>query len=829
MSRAEKRRQQKLAKKAAKGATNQRVPDPAVSGREPATQPDIALALHHHTAGRLDEAESIYHQLLQADSNQFDAVHLLGVIAYQKAQYDVAVEFITKAITINPDYAEAHYNLGNAVKDQGKLSEAVAIYRKAIAIKPDYAEAHNNLGNALKDQGNLAEATVSYEKAIALKPGYMEAHNNLGATLLGLGKLDEAVASYREAIAIKPDYAEAHNNLGNVFKDQGKLVEAVASYQGAITIRPGYIEAYNNLGATLLDLGEEGEAAAVYHKAIAIKPDYVNAHYNLASIFKGQGKLDEAVASYQKAVTLNPDFAEAYINLGNAFRGQGKLDEAAASYRKAIDIKPDYGNAHSNLGVTLRDLGEFDAAVASYHRALAIDPDHAKAHANLGIALLDLGKLDEAMASYQKAIAIKPDFIDARSKLIFAQNYLAHQTPMELLAEARRYGAIVAAGAAPVSRHLNPPDPDRRLRVGFVSGDFCYHAVSFFLDRVFAEIDPKKLELFAYSTFTHEDHMTARLKKNVPQWRNVVWMKDDALAAKIIDDGIDILIDLSGHTDHHRLAVFARKPAPVQVAWLGYFATTGIDAIDYILCDKWVLPPDADGHFVEKPWRLPDSYLCFTPPDVQNEVAALPALARSHITFGCFNSLSKMTGPVVACWVEILRGVPDSRLFLKATQLGKDSVQKDVLSRFSACGIAPERLTLEGPSDRATYLAAYDRVDITLDPFPYGGVTTSVEGLWMGAPILTLQGDRFISRAGESILNNLGLGDWVADTPRNYVAKAIAFASDVPALATLRGGLRTRLHDSPVCNAPLFARNLEEAFQGMWRIWYEREMSGKRP
>ncbi len=756
-------------------------------------QSDLTLALQHHTAGRLVEAESIYQQILQADPGHSDALHLLGVIAYQKGQYDVAVERITKAIAISPDFADAHFNLGNAFKDQGKFEEAAASYHAAIAIKPEY----------------------------------MDAHNNLGAVLIGLGDLDGAMVSYQNVIAIKPDFAGAHNILGNIFKDQGKSGDAAASYRTAITIEPNYIEAYNNLGAALLDMGETDEAVAIYHKAIAIKPDYINAHFNLATILKDQAKLHEAVVSYQNVIALKPDFTEVYINLGNAFRDLGKLDEAVANYRKALDLEPDFANAYSNLGVVLRDQGKLDEAMASYRKALAIDPDHAKAHANLGIVLLDLGKLDEAVASYHRAVTIDPDYVDARSKLIFTQNYASSRTSMELLDEARRYGAIVTAAATPASHHLNPPDPDRRLRVGFVSGDFCYHAVSLFLERVLCEIDTRKLELFAYAASINDDDMTASLKKNIPHWRNVVWMKNDALAAKITADGIDILVDLSGHTDHNRLPVFARKPAPVQVTWLGYFATTGIDAIDYVLCDKWVLPPDADSHFVEKPWRLPDSYLCFTPPEVQNAVAALPALGNSHITFGCFNSLSKMTGPVVSCWSEILQGVPDSRLFLKATQLGRDSVRKDVLSRFSEYGIAPERLILEGPSDRATYLAAYDRVDISLDPFPYGGVTTSVEGLWMGAPVLSLQGDRFISRAGESILNNLGLGHWLADTPRDYVEKAMAFASDVPTLATLRSGLRDRLLGSPVCDAPRFARNLENAFQGMWRVWCEQQAAGE--
>jgi protein O-GlcNAc transferase len=714
----------------------------------------MTLAVMHHTAGRLPQAESIYQQILRVDPNQPDTLHLLGVIAHQTGKNDIAVDLISRALVIEPDCAEAHNNLGTAFKNLERPGEAAASYHQALAIKPDFAEAHNNLGNAL----------------------------------IHLGELDEAVASYRKALAIKPDYAEAHFNLGTAFQDLGRPDDAVESY----------------------------------HKALAVKPDYAEARNNLGNAFKDLGKLDEAVMSYHAALAIRPDFAEAHDNLGNALKNLGRLDEALASYHQALTIKPDYAEAHSNLGLALDELGRQEEAVASYHRALAVKPDYPEAHCNLGNALKVLGRLDEAMASYHEALAIRPDYAVAHGNLLFTQNYVSDLMPLELLDEARRYGAIVAARATPLRGHSNSPDAERRLRVGLVSGDFRHHSVGFFLAGVLSAIDPEVIEIFAYATSNMEDDLTARIQSNVAKWRTVVGVPDGKLAGDMAEDGIDILVDLSGHTGNNRLPLFSWKPAPILVTWLGYFATTGVEAIDYILCDRWVLPPEEEKHFVEAPYRLPDSYLCFTPPDLEIDVGPLPAQTNGHVTFGCFNNLTKLNDSVMSCWSKVLRAVPDSRLLLKTWQLGDASSRQQISYAFSDRGISADRLIFETSSPRDELLRTYWRVDVCLDPFPYPGGTTSVEALWMGVPVLTLQGDRFLSHVGESILHTVGLDDWIAPTVEEYVELAKAHTSNPAALATLRGGLRQRLVASPMCDASRFARNLEDAFRGMWRIWCQQ-------
>jgi predicted O-linked N-acetylglucosamine transferase (SPINDLY family) len=394
-----------------------------------------------------------------------------------------------------------------------------------------------------------------------------------------------------------------------------------------------------------------------------------------------------------------------------------------------------------------------------------------------------------------------------------------------MLDAARRYGEVVARQVFPNVaggiRHDRDPDPERVLRVGLVSGDLCYHPVGFFAEGVVSALASRadRLALFAYPTCIRTDEISERIKANCRGWHPVAGLSDEYMANRIRADGIDILIDLSGHTAYNRLPVFAWKPAPVQVSWLGYFATTGVAAIDYFVADPWTLPVSEEINFTEKVWRLPETRLCFTPPDAAVVVSPLPALVNGYVTFGCFNNLSKMNDKVVALWARVMDAVPGSRLFLKARQLTEASVRKSIAERFAAHGIDEGRLILEDYVPRENYLAAYQRVDLALDPFPYTGGTTTAEALWMAVPVLTLAGERFISRQGVGLLMNAGLPDWIASDPDDYVARALAHASDLPRLAALRGNLRAQVLASPVYDAARFAKHFEAALRGMWQHW----------
>ena len=382
------------------------------------------------------------------------------------------------------------------------------------------------------------------------------------------------------------------------------------------------------------------------------------------------------------------------------------------------------------------------------------------------------------------------------------------------------------AVAQPYSTWANHPDTTRCLRIGFVSGDLRQHPVGNFLEAVLASLSSGmsgRLRLYAYSNSSQEDEVSERIKAHCHGWHSAVGQSDESLAQRIREDGIDILIDLSGHTAHNRLPLFAWKPAPVQATWLGYLATTGVSAIDYVIADAWTLPESEEVNFTEKVWRLPESYLCFTPPADSVDVGPLPAIHNGYITFGSFNNLTKMNDSVVALWSRILATIPDSRLYLKSPQLKEDSVQQSVVERFAGHGIDAGRLILEGPVPRTDYLKPFQRVDIALDPFPYPGITTSVENLWMGVPVLTLAGKSFLSRQGIGLLMNAGLPEWIAGDADDYVARAVSHASDVQALSSLRGELRQRVLASPIFDASRFSQHFEAALRGMWQAWCEQQ------
>ena len=751
----------------------------------PDLQAMFIAAFQHHQAGRLREAEALYRQVLAIDSRHADSLHLLGVLAVQTGHHGAGADLIGQAIAVNPRIDSYHSNLGVALKGQGRLDEAVTCYRRALDLAPDSPEARFNLGAALQEQGRLDEAAACYRRAVELRPDYPEAHNNLGVVLKDQERLDEAIACLRRALDLAPGYPDAHNNLGIALKKQGRLDEAVACYRRALELNPGHRDAQNNLGNALKD----------------------------------QGRLDEAVACFHRALDLQAGDAEAHNNLGAALEKQGRLDEAVAGYRRALDLRPGYPEAHNNLGVVFEEQGRLDEAVACYHRALELNPNYPEAHNNLGHVRNDQGRLDEALVYLAKAIELRPDYIEACSNRLFAQNYLVNQPPEALREAAEQFGVLASSRVGRAFTHWDQPPSAPPLRVGLVSGDLCNHPVGYFLEALLRAIDPAHVEFVVFSSHYVEDDLTARIKPFIRTWQQIHALNDEAAAHLIHASGVQVLLDLSGHTARNRLPVFAWRPAPVQATWLGYFATTGVAEIDYIIGDPQVSPPAESSHFTEAIWPLPEIYLCFTPPAMAVEVSGLPALSGGGVTFGCFNNLAKINESVVAVWTRVLNAVPGSRLILKARQFRDENVRAAVRARFAAHGLAGDRLLVEPPSPRADYLRAYHRIDIALDPFPYPGGTTSCEALWMGVPVLTKRGTRFLSHAGETIACNAGLPDWIAADDDDYVAKAVRFATDRDALAGLRARLREQVLASPLFDAPRFARNFEHAMWSMWQRW----------
>jgi protein O-GlcNAc transferase len=767
--------------------------------------------------GRLAEAVSPMEMAVRLAPHDAAGHRNLAGALYQLGRTDEAEARYRTVLQHDAANAEAHNNLGNILRDRGDSAQAEASYRNASRHDPAYAPAHYNLALLLDARGAADEALQAFQRFLALQPDSAEAHSKRGMLLRKQGRLEEAQAALRRALALAPDDAQAHGRLGIVLTDLGSRQEALACQQRALELRPDYVEAHNNLGYVLMALGRPLEAQASYNKALALAPHFVDTHCNLGLALQQMGKLEQAEASYRRALALKPDYAAARNNLGNALQAMGRLDEAEACFREVLRQGGARADALCNLGNLLKVTGRLTEALQSYRDAIAAQPTLAEAHNNLGNALLqEAAELALAEASLREAVRIKPDYFAARSNLLASLNYIPGHTPQECLDEAHAFGGAASGKVTAPYSAWNCVARPQRLRVGFVSGDLRTHPVGYFLEGVLARLDKKRIEAIAFSTHHKSNEGTERLKPHFASWHSLVGQGDEAAARIIHGQGVHVLLDLSGHTAYGRLPLFAWRPAPVQASWLGYFATTGMPQMDYLIADPLTLRPDQEAFFTESIWRLPQTRLCFTAPQIDVAPGPLPAAASGQITFGCFNNLAKMNDAVVALWARVLRAVPGSRLFLKSRQLTNSSVRQRTTGRFAAQGIAPERLLLEGQSPRKEYLEAYHRVDMALDPFPFTGGTTTAEALWMGVPVLTLAGASFVARQGLGLLHNAGLPDWVAQNEDDYVAKAVAHVADLPALATLRAGLRKQVVASPVFDAKAFARHLEEALWGMW-------------
>jgi predicted O-linked N-acetylglucosamine transferase (SPINDLY family) len=700
----------------------------------------------------------------------------------------------------------------------GRLAEAERIYRQILAQQPNHANALRLLGVLAGQTGRLDAGMELIRRAIRLNPELAVAHSNLGNALKDKGQLDEAIASYRLAIRIKPDFAEGYNNLGNALRDKGQLDEAIATYRQAIRIHPGYAEAYSNLGPALVEVGQLDEAIASYRQAIRLKPDLAEAHSNLGNALRTKGQPDEAIVSYRLAIRIRPDYALAHNNLGNALKDKGQLDEAIAAYRRAIRLKPDYAQAHSNLGNALVDVGHLDEAIVCHRQAIWLKPDFAEAHYNLGNELKNVGQLDEAIASYRRAIRLNPDDAGMHGNLVFALHYHPGYDSRIIQDELHRWNRQHAEPQKKFIRpHTNNRDRNRRLRIGYVSPDFREHVVGQNLLPLLRQHDHRQMEIFCYANVLQPDALTDQLRGYADVWRSIVGLSDSRIVTLIRQDEIDILVDLALHTANNHLAMFAHKPAPVQVTYLGYCGSTGMDAMDYRLSDPYLDPSDSDlSVYSERTIRLPETYWCYSPPGPTPEPSPPPAATMRYLTYGCLNNFVKVSPPALDLWAEILQRVPRSRLIVHSRP---GSHLDTVRERFAGKGISPDRLEFPNWQPWPQYVRTYGQIDIALDPFPWGGGITTCDALWMGVPVVTLVGRTAVGRGGSSILANVGVPELIARTPQQYVQIATDLAGDLPRLADLRRTLRARMQASPLMDAPRFARNVEAAYRQMWRTW----------
>lgn len=754
----------------------------------------IDLALQHQGQGRLAEAEKLYRGVLSAQPRHPEASHNLGVLLLELNRLPEALENLRTALEADPRDGQVWVSYIDALIHAARYDDARSVLE---------------LGQR---RGLAGPAVQSLQRRLdVFAPAIVTA---------GAGAALPATA---------PAQPPVRDVLARIYalRDDGKLGEGEALARELTGRAPEHAGGWHAL-ATLLRMRDRlDDALAAVRRAVQLAPDDPQLHFELGLVLRRLGLDLEAEASYRRGLQINPQNAEAYNELALILERTDRLDDAVATYRRALALSPDASGALSNMAIALIRQQRLDEAEAALRRAIEVEPDNAGAYVNLAGLLKDTGRLPEAISGLRRAIEQFPDLLAAHDVLLFSLNYSADYPPAACLEEARRYGAAASRRVkARYTSWQHAPAPTR-LRVGIMSGDIHSHPVGFFLENVLRHLDRDRVELAAFVTSSRSDALTERVKPLFASWELLGGRTDETAAALIHERGVHVLLELSGHTRANRLPVLAWKPAPVQASWLGYFATTGLDEIDYYLADETSVPPAHRAHFTETVWYLPDTRLCFTPPEVDVAVAPLPALGNGFITFGSFQNLAKLSERTLALWGRVLAAVPQARLRLQSVQLTNAGMREMLLRRLADVGVAAERIALHGTMTRDAYLRAHGEVDFILDTTPFPGGTTTCEALWMGVPTLTLAGDRLIARQGASLMRAAGLPQWVAEDEETFVAKAVDFARDLGDLARLRAELRPRLPATPLFDARRFATHLEDALWQMWRTWESRQVPGR--
>ena len=678
----------------------------------------------------------------------------------------------------------------------------------------------------LARSGRVPEAESIYRQVLSAHPEQPGALHGYGMLLHATGHAPQALELLRRAATLQANDADIRNALGSAAATCGQLAEAEGAFRRAIELRPGLAGAHENLAGLLTYTGRHAEAVAVGQRALTLAPKSFSVMCSLAQSLLGLNRLEEALVLGQRAVGLGLPAFRAWEILGHAYMGMGRPDEAIEAYRRGTSPQPGFAVAYSNLGNALQQRARTEEGIAALQMAIRLDPKLPDARNNYGNALKDLARLDEAVAEYRIAVQLRPQTALFGSNLVYALWFRQHCDPAEVLAESRAWASYHAepltVGAPP---HANDRNPDRRLRVGLVSPDFRFHPVGRLIEPLIAHHDRAQLELVLFSGVVRPDELTHAMYANAAAVVDTRGMSDEQLAAAARQANVDVLVDLQLHMSGTRLKAFAMRPAPVQITYLGYCATSGMTAMDYCLTDRNLDPwdgPDPPGGapspiHSERLLHLDTCYWCYGEPPGLPPPNALPAALDGIVTFGSLNSFTKLNEGVFDVWAQVLHAVPNARLFLVVP--GGPARQADVAANLARRGIAPHRLRMTDIVGTREYFLLYQGVDIALDPFPYSGGTTTMDALYMGVPVVTLQGRWATARAGVTLLRTAGLPQWIAQTPAEYVQLAVGLAADLPALAHWRRTLRERLKASPLMDGRRFAADVESAFRRAWRYW----------
>jgi protein O-GlcNAc transferase len=661
--------------------------------------------------------------------------------------------------------------------------------------------------------GDTPGAEQLYRAILAGDSRHFGALSNLGV-ILAKKDPQEAVRLYTAAIDAAPGRIDAHFNLGNLYRKLGQLQDAANAYHAVLRIDPNNARAYLNLGLAVSDSGDWTQAVDLFRQAVHLDPTLPEAHNLLGDALNNAGRIDDAIAVFREFIARCPDDPRGHHNLGFSLAAKGEYETAIPELERSLQLRPNHAETHNLLGVAYEALGRTDDAQSHYRQTVAVNPDHAEAWSNLGTSLNEQGRAIEAIEALRKSFTLRSD-PRVGDNLLLALGYSSDLSSEQLRDEHLRWAARFADPLAP----REPPprviaDPDRRLKIGYVSADFRTHTVAGFAELLLTHHD--RVHVTCYSNVMHGDETTARLRRLADSWRPIAGIPDTQAAEMIRQDEIDILLDLSGHTAGNRLLLFARKPAPVQATLFGYPTTTGIKAIDLRITDPFADPPgETESLCVEKLVRLPEVAWTYRAPAAAPVANALPSQSRSTFTFGCLNNAAKLSQACVAAWARILEAVPRSRIVLL---IGRSSeAARLTAERFRNLGVAADRLELVYRLPPDEYFEAYQTIDLALDPFPYNGGVTTCDALWMGVPVLSVAGRDYRSRQGVSLLNNVGLPEFVADSPDRLVELAASWSDERDALADLRASLREMMQASPITQAENYVRNLESALRTAWQ------------
>lgn len=749
----------------------------------------LVLGDQYYRAGDFQSCVKIYGQVLQHDPENTEALLMMGIVAYKQKNYDLSESFVKKSLE-----------------------------RKS----PLSFMAHKVLGDVFRMREMWDESIAHYKKSISLKSDSLEALNNLASIFINQGKGDEAAFYLKKVLAIKPDYHVALCNMAGIHEAKGNLAEAEKLYRKSISVRPDYAAAYFGMGSVSQKKGNEDEALEFFNTTIEYNPQHVEALTGIGDILKDRKNYDGAMDFYTRVARLTPR-ADIFAIIGFIYELKEAYDKAINSYQTALSIDKDFIRALRNLA-RLFSYFEYHERTYEYAmRGLALEPDDPMLVFCMGSALRGMGQSDEAITYFRKSLALEPEKGEIYPSLIMAMMFAGTYPPEEVTEVAMEFDRRITSKFLRSRPFLNDKDENRKLKIGYVSPDFRDHSVNYFFEHLLKSHNRNYFEIHAFSNVQVKDHVTERLMTEFDAWHDIKPLNDDEAADLIEMLGIDILVDLAGHTGDNCLGVFARKPAPVQATWLGYPATTGIKAIDYRITDIYADPPGmSETLYAENLWRLPHIFCCY---DSQGKnplvTTRSPVLDNGYVTFGCFNNYNKVSDMTLAAWGRILAGVPDARIMLEVKGLETDRFRKEILERFKKFNISPERLILEARKKENQYVL-YNRIDIALDPFPGCGGATSMDTMWMGVPMISLAGTYFASRMGVTILENVGVPEFIAQNVDEYVEKSVTLANDQERLVSIRADLRKKTLNSPMMDKQLFAQDMEAAYRGMWREWCKK-------